>query len=131
MAGNIGKAVKLYGYARTVKSKSDYATKMNRLSNQIFGEVARPTSQEGMQIVERLSAEPHEKQQYRVEFYPAIEEATELMRILREYGLYRDEAADFKEDMQRTRELRGKPKIRSCWKDGVRPVKTVEFRYDD
>jgi len=131
MAGNIGKAVKIYGYARTIKSKSDYATKMNRLSNQIFGEVARPTTKEGMTIVERLSAEPHEKQQYRSEYYPAIEEATELMSILREYGLYRDEAADFKEEMQRTRELRGKPKVRSQWKDGIRPVKKVEIRYDD
>ena len=39
-----------------MKSTSEYATKMNRLSNQIFGEVARPTSQEGMTIVNRLSA---------------------------------------------------------------------------
>jgi len=131
MAGNIGKAVKIYGYARTMNSKSNYATKMNRLSNQIFGEVARPTSSEGMNIVERLSAEPHELKQYRNEYYPAVEEATELMSILREYGLYRDEHADFKEEMQRARELRGKPKIRSQWKDGVRPIKKVEIRYDD
>jgi len=131
MAGNIGKAVKIYGYARTVKSKSEYATKMTRLSNQIFGEVARPTSREGMMTVTRLSDEPHELRQYRNEYYPAVEEATELMSILREYGLYRDEAADFKEEMHRSRELRGKPGIRSQWKDGVRPVKTVEIRYDD
>jgi len=131
MAGNIGKAVRIYGYARSAKSTSEYATKMNRLSNQIFGEVARPTTQEGMTIVERLSSEPHELREHRTQYYPAVEEATELCNILREYGLFRDEAADFKEEMLRARELRGRAKIRPMWKDGIRPVKKVEFRYDD
>ncbi len=49
----------------------------------------------------------------------------------REYGLFRDEAADFKEEMLRARELRGRAKIRPMWKDGIRPEKKVEFRYDD
>ena len=35
------------------------------------------------------------------------------MRVLRDYGLYRDEHKDFCEEMQRLRVLRGKAKERS------------------
>jgi len=131
MSGKIGKAVKLYNYSRTLKSQSEYATKMTRLSNQIFGEVVRPTSVEGMNVAQRLSQEPHELRQYRYEYYPAVEEATELMRILRSYGLYRDEFEDFKEEMERARQRRGKVHVRASWKDGVKPEKVVTFKYDD
>jgi len=131
MSGKIGKAVKIYNYSRTLKSKSEYATKMNRLSNRIFGEVARPTSNEGMNVAQRLSEEPHELRQYRYEYYPAVEEAQELMRVLRSYGLYRDEFEDFKEEMERARQRRGKVLVRKDWKDGVKPEKVVKFRYDD
>lgn len=34
-----GSMTKIYTYARTMKSKSDYANNMKRLSAQIFGEV--------------------------------------------------------------------------------------------
>ena len=34
-----GAMTKFYTYARTMKSDTEYATKMKRLSNQIFGEV--------------------------------------------------------------------------------------------
>jgi len=131
MAGNIGKGVRIYSYARTVKSKSEYATKMNRLSNQIFGEVRRPTSTSGMRIVERLGREPFEKTERWNTYYPAVEEMTELTRILREYGLYRDEFQDFKDEMARLRAARNRTRVRSGWKDGVKPVKIVNLRYDD
>jgi len=131
MAGNIGKSVRLYNYARTLKSKSEYATKMNRLSNQIFGEIKRPTSFDSMRIVKRLSREPYETMEVHNTYYPAVEETTELMHLLREYGLYRNEHEDFKEEMARQRQLRGKTRIRSKWKDGVKPQKVVEFRYED
>jgi len=131
MAGNIGKGVKIYSYARTLKSKSDYATKMNRLSNQIFGEVRRPTTADGLRIVKRLSREPYEQTERWNTYYPAVEETTELMRNLRDYGLFRDEYLDFKEEMERMRVLRHKNRVRSGWKDGVEPTKVVDLRYDD
>ena len=41
MAGRVvsTKATKFFTYSRTAKSNTEYATKMKRLSNQIFGEV--------------------------------------------------------------------------------------------
>jgi len=131
MAANIGKGVKIYSYARTMKSKSEYATKMNRLSNQIFGEVRRPTTKSGMRIVERLGREPYEQTERWNTYYPAIEEMTELTRVLREYGLYRDEFQDFKDEMARLRAARNRTRVRAGWKDGVKPVKIVNLRYDD
>jgi len=131
MAGNIGKGVKIYSYARTLKSQSDYASKMNRLSKQIFGEVRRPTSFDSMRVIKRLERAPYETLEFHTTYYPAVEETTELMSLLRDYGLYRDEHADFKEEMAKQRALRGKARIRAKWKDGVKPTKTVEFRYDD
>ena len=35
-----------------------------------------------------------------INYYPAVEETNELMRVLRDYGLYRDEHKDFCEEMQ-------------------------------
>ncbi|XP_023325669.1 28S ribosomal protein S33, mitochondrial [Eurytemora carolleeae] len=131
MAGKIGKSVKLFSYARTLQSKSDYALKMNRLSNQIFGEVYRPTSEKSVNLVEKYSKPPNEEREFYVQYYPAVEETTELMRVLRDYGLYRDEYEDFKEEMERQRALRGKIKVRPKWKDGVKPEKVVDIRYDD
>ena len=43
---------------------------------------------------------------------PGVEETNELMRLLRHYGLYRDEHKDFCDEMQRLRVLRGKAKER-------------------
>jgi len=131
MAGNIGRGVKIYSYARTLKSKSEYATKMNRLSNQIFGEVRRPTTFDGMRVVTRLSREPYEQTERWNTYYPAVEETTELMTHLREYGLFRDEFEDFKEEMERLRQLRRKSRIRAGWKDGIKPTKIVDLRYED
>ena len=47
-----------------------------------------------------------------IAYYPAVEETNELMRVLRDYGLFRDEHKDFCEEMQRLRVLRGKAKER-------------------
>ena len=47
-----------------------------------------------------------------ITYYPAVEETNELMRVLRDYGLFRDEHKDFCEEMQRLRVLRGKAKER-------------------
>jgi len=131
MSGNIGKSVRIFNYARTLKSNSEYANKMNRLSNQIFGEVKRPTSFNSMRIVNRLSRAPYEEMEVHNQYYPALEETTELMTVLRDYGLYRDEHEDFKDEMERLRALRGKARIRAKWKDGIKPTKVVELRYDE
>ena len=32
---------------------------------------------------------PNEEREFYVQYYPAVEETTELMRVLRDYGLYR------------------------------------------
>jgi len=124
------RTTKFFTYARTMKSKTEYATKMNRLSNQIFGEVRRPTTKSSLRVVDRFSQEPMEQREPWVVYYPAHDETHELMRILRDYGLYRDEHKDFEEEMERLRTLRGKNRVRSGWKDGKRPVKIVVPRYD-
>lgn len=43
-----------------------------------------------------------------VNYYPRHVEMGKLMSNLRDYGLYRDEHEDFKEEMVRLRALRGK-----------------------
>lgn len=45
-----------------------------------------------------------------IHYYPRHVETDKLMLRLREYGLFRDEHQDFKEEMKRLRELRGKVK---------------------
>ena len=62
--------------------------------------------------MEKFAAEPKEQSERWVVYYPAHEETAELMRHLRDYGLYRDEHKDFCDEMERLRELRGKNKPR-------------------
>lgn len=102
--------VKFYNYARTLKSQSEYARRMKFLSDSIFGEVRRPTSKESMAVVTKMSRKPLEIRKEIVEYYPAHEETTKFFATLRGYGLYRDEHADFKEEMARLRRLKGKEK---------------------
>jgi len=124
-----GAMTKIFTYSRTMKSTSDYATNMKRLSAQIFGEkkVADPSA---LHMIKQLSAEPREQSERYITYYPAVEETNELMRVLRDYGLYRDEHKDFCEEMQRLRVLRGKAKERQSWKDGKPPEKIIKPRYD-
>lgn len=63
-----------------------------------------------MRVVKHFSKRPYEIRKEIVEYYPAHEETYKLMTKLREYGLYRDEAKDFKEMMERQRKLKGKDK---------------------
>ena len=55
---------------------------------------------------------PYEERKEIVNYYPAHEQTTKLMRRLRYYGLYRDEHEDFKEEMERLRKIRGKSRNR-------------------
>jgi len=132
MAGRVvsSKATKFYTYSRTARSNTEYATKMKRLSNQIFGEVRRPMNASQAALVDKFASEPLEQSEMWVTWYPGLEETAELMRNLREYGLFRDEHQDFKDEMARLRQLRGKVKMRQSWVDGKPPVKIVVPKYD-
>lgn len=57
-----------------------------------------------------FSEEPIHKRDYVVNWYPRHVETHLLIRFLRDYGLFRDEHRDFKEEMDRLRRLRGKEK---------------------
>lgn len=87
---------------------TNYAKRMNRLSNRIFGEVVRDTNSKSMKVVTLFSEKPVNKRPEIVEYYPRLRESHVLMKHLRWYGLFRDEHQDFKEEYQRLRALRGK-----------------------
>lgn len=58
-----------------------------------------------------MSARPVNKDpECTIDYYPRHVETGLLMQHLRSYGLFRDEHEDFKEEMKRMRELRGKIK---------------------
>lgn len=97
-------------YINLAKVNTNYAMRMNRLSNRIFGEVIRPTNQKSMKVVKLLSEKPINKRPEVVEYYPRIKETETIMDHLRNYGLYRNEHKDFKEEYERLRALRGKQK---------------------
>ncbi|XP_011875220.1 PREDICTED: 28S ribosomal protein S33, mitochondrial [Vollenhovia emeryi] len=99
-----------YKYVNLANVGTNYATRMNRLSNRIFGEVARPTNQKSMKVVKLFSEKPVNKRPEVVEYYPRFRETEKLMTLLRDYGLFRDEHKDFKEEYDRLRALRGKTK---------------------
>uniref|UniRef100_A0A1A9WFN9 Small ribosomal subunit protein mS33 n=1 Tax=Glossina brevipalpis TaxID=37001 RepID=A0A1A9WFN9_9MUSC len=97
-----------YKYSDLIKLTTQYAHRMNYLSNRIFGEVARTTNSKSMKVVKMYSEEPVQKRDYVVNWYPRHVETHILMKNLRLYGLFRDEHEDFKEEMKRVRKLRGK-----------------------
>lgn len=100
-------------YSQLINSSTKYATRMKRLSNRIFGEVAVPTNSKSMKVVKIFEARPLHTNEEIIHYYPRHVETHALMLKLREYGLFRDEHQDFKEEMKRLRELRGKVKV---WK---------------
>merc|ERR1712038_841929 len=116
---------KLYSYTRALRSNSDYARRMRLVSASIFGEPKRPTDKDTMRVVTMMSRKPYEERKEIVEYYPAHEQTTKLMRRLRFYGLYRDEHQDFKAEMERLRKIRGKSRNRKG-KDFYDPVEPDE-----
>lgn len=97
-------------YVDLTKAATSYARRMQRLSNRIFGEVSRPTNSKSMKVVKLLSEQPINLKHEFVKYYPRHIETGKLMMNLRYYGLYRDEHADFADEMKRMRALRGKTK---------------------
>lgn len=116
-------------YVQLVKAPTEYAKRMNHLSKRIFGkffcsefencdymnlltyflgEVSIPCDSKSMKVVSLFSDLPLQKKNFFVNWYPRHVETGKLIMRLREYGLFRDEHQDFKEEMKRLRALRGK-----------------------
>lgn len=98
-------------YSQLINASTNYARRMKRLSNRIFGEVAIPTNNKSMKVVKMFSEKPLHTNEQITHYYPRHVETGRLMLKLREYGLFRDEHQDFKDEMKRLRELRGKVKV--------------------
>ncbi|XP_071511958.1 small ribosomal subunit protein mS33-like [Diadema setosum] len=87
---------------------SNYARRMARLSARIFGEVYKPTTSQSMKVVQMMSEKPREMRKHIVDYYPPHTETYKLMKYLRFLGLYRDEHADFRDEMKRVQRMKGK-----------------------
>ncbi|VVC95475.1 28S ribosomal protein S33, mitochondrial [Leptidea sinapis] len=98
-------------YAQLITGKSNYARRMKRLSNKIFGEVATPTNATSLKVVQMFESRPLHTNEEIIHYYPRHIETHALTSKLREYGLFRDEHQDFVEEMKRLRALRGKVKV--------------------
>uniref|UniRef100_A0A1B6LG12 Small ribosomal subunit protein mS33 n=1 Tax=Graphocephala atropunctata TaxID=36148 RepID=A0A1B6LG12_9HEMI len=101
----------MYQYSELIKLSTSYAQRMNKLSRRIFGEVVRDTTASSRKVVRLMAQQPDNKNTEKmVSYYPRHVETGLLMMKLREYGLFRDEHQDFKDEMKRLRALRGKYK---------------------
>ncbi|ESP03949.1 hypothetical protein LOTGIDRAFT_230243 [Lottia gigantea] len=89
---------------------SNYAKRMNRLAGRIFGEVTRPFKPGQQRIVRIFAEKPVHKKMEVMEYYPRVNYVNNLMKVLRNHGLYRDEHADLVEEYKERREARGKVK---------------------
>lgn len=108
-------------YAKIVNANTEFSRRMKHLSNRIFGEVTRPTTSQSMKVIQMFKEEPLYLRDEVINYYPRHIETGQLMLRLREYGLYRDEHADFREEMNRLRAARGKgPPPRKTKEEGKR-----------
>ncbi|XP_050294938.1 28S ribosomal protein S33, mitochondrial [Anthonomus grandis grandis] len=97
-------------YTDLIKVGTEYARRMNRLSNRIFGEPVQAINSKSLKVIKILSEQPVNLRKEIHAYYPRHIETGKLMMKLRYYGLYRDEHQDFKDEMERMRALRGKAK---------------------
>lgn len=104
-------ATKYATYAGLARAGTNYARRMQRLSNRIFGEVAAPTNDKSLKVARMFAARPLHSDEAVLHYYPRHVETHALMLRLRELGLFRDEHQDFKEEMARLRALRGKQRV--------------------
>ncbi|XP_072530060.1 small ribosomal subunit protein mS33 [Salminus brasiliensis] len=91
-------------------NSSTYAVRMARLSARIFGDAVRSTDPKSMKVVQLFKEPPLAQRQEVYEWYPQHKIYYSLIQRLRYMGLFRDEHQDFKEEMCRLRNLRGKGK---------------------
>jgi small subunit ribosomal protein S33 len=97
-------------YVGLAQAATGYAKRMGRLSNRIFGEPVREMAPQDHKVIKLLSELPRNKNPEYTQYYPRHVETWRFMMKLRDYGLFRDEHQDFKEEMVRLRILRGKTK---------------------
>ncbi|CAB3363575.1 Hypothetical predicted protein [Cloeon dipterum] len=97
-------------YLALTNVATNYAKRMNRLSNRIFNEPVRQMAPRDWKVISLLSELPRQKDPEYTQYYPRHVETWKFMMQLRNYGLFRDEHQDFKEEMVRLRILRGKTK---------------------
>lgn len=117
----MSKFVNITKYAKLVNANTDYGRRMKHLSNRIFGEVTRPTTSQSMKVVKMFSEEPLYLRDDVINYYPRHIEMGQLGVKLREYGLFRDEHRDFREENNRLKALRGKaPPPRKTKEEGKR-----------
>ncbi|XP_076010108.1 small ribosomal subunit protein mS33 [Genypterus blacodes] len=89
---------------------SNYAVRMARLSAQIFREVVSPTDTKSMKVVQLFKEPPMAQRKEVYDWYPQHKIYYAMTQKLRFMGLFRDEHQDFKEEMRRLKNLRGKGK---------------------
>lgn len=100
-----------FKYGHLIQLTTSYAKRMSVLSNRIFGELPVPRDVKSTtQILKRMAKLPPYKDESIIRYYPRHVETGQIIKHLRDYGLFRDEHQDFTDEMRRLRELRGKIK---------------------
>ncbi|KAF5398220.1 Mitochondrial ribosomal protein S33 [Paragonimus heterotremus] len=89
---------------------TNYAKRMSLLAGRIFVDAGRPIDSKSTKVLKIMQELP--KPVKLKDYYPPLEEYSSILWKLRYLGLFRDEHADFREEMNRLRELRGKGKRR-------------------
>ncbi|VDL85904.1 unnamed protein product [Schistocephalus solidus] len=90
---------------------SAYTKRMALLANRIFVDYGRPLDSKSAKVIKVMSEQPEAIKIK--DWYPPLEEYSNILATLRRLGLFRDEHADFRDEMDRLRALRGKP--RKTW----------------
>ncbi|BHF82526.1 mitochondrial translation [Sparganum proliferum] len=90
---------------------SAYTKRMALLANRIFVDYGRPLDPKSAKVIKVMSEQPEAIKIK--DWYPPLEEYSNILATLRRLGLFRDEHADFRDEMNRLRALRGKP--RKTW----------------
>lgn len=90
-------------------TSNNYTRRIALLAKRIFVDYGRrPLDNRSARVVRIMSELPEADK--RKDWYPPLEEYSAILAQLRQVGLFRDEHADFREEMNRLRTLRGKPK---------------------
>lgn len=97
---------------------SQYAKRMARLSARILGNPPRPVPQDAVRVIKLYERTPIENNKIASNYYPPDEYLTRLLLHVRKLGLYRDEHNDWVDEMERSRQARGKG--RSNRKDKIK-----------
>ncbi|VEL37431.1 unnamed protein product [Protopolystoma xenopodis] len=87
-----------------------FANRMAHLAGNIFVGVRSPIEQKSLKVVKLMRDKSFAL--IRKDWYPPLEEYEAILYKMRMFGLFRNEHADFNEEMDRLRELRGKGKKR-------------------